>query len=105
MKVQDRVQIVTAAVEDCLPRLRADLPFDLVLADPPYGGGWESRLLSELPWDELLSPGGHFCLEWGTQKSKVDELPGSVPFLVKIREKNYGDSILTTYRREAQAGG
>ena len=43
---------------------------------------------------------GAFLLEWGSLKSQVSELPERVPFLVKIREKNYGDSVLTTYERE-----
>lgn len=78
-------------------------PFDVVLADPPYAGGWEMKLLERLPWDTLLTEGGIFCLEWGKHKSKIDSLPDEMPFLVKIREKNYGDSLLTTYRRKPQA--
>lgn len=74
-------------------------PFDVVLADPPYEGGWEARLLSEMDWQSVLTPGGHFCLEWGTLKSDVSELPEEAGVLVKVREKNYGDSVLTTYQR------
>lgn len=74
-------------------------PFQIILADPPYEDGWELRLLQNLPWAELLSPGGIFCLEWGVQKSQVSELPDSVPGLQKEREKSYGDSMLTSYRR------
>jgi 16S rRNA (guanine966-N2)-methyltransferase len=75
-------------------------PFDVILADPPYAGGWALRLLQELPWPGLLSEGGVFCLEWGVQKG-APELPDQLPHLVKAREKKYGDSMLTTYRREA----
>ncbi|MGZ3709275.1 MAG: RsmD family RNA methyltransferase [Bdellovibrionota bacterium] len=88
-------------VGDCIAEL-ARLPeqsVDLVFADPPYEEGWETRLLGELPWEKLLREGGLFCLEWGVTKSEVSELPESAPFLVKIREKIYGDSVLTTYRR------
>ena len=77
----------------------AEGPFDLVLADPPYEDGWELALLFRLPWDELLAPGGVFCLEWGVQKSRFEGLPEQVPHLAKVREKSYGDSALSTYER------
>jgi 16S rRNA G966 N2-methylase RsmD len=83
------------------PLLHHSAPFDLVLADPPYGGGWEKILLDELPWEQLLVADGYFCLEWGIQKSqdyKASTLPERTPHLVKVREKNYGDSVLSSYR-------
>jgi len=81
-------------------RLAFCFPFDLVLADPPYEEGWEMKLLQEWPWEVGLTPGGLFCLEWGSSKSRVSQLPDRVPFLAKVREKIYGDSVLTTYQRE-----
>lgn len=98
-KVNERVQIIGDSMERVSKRLTGYGPFDLVLADPPYAEGWEMKLLETLPWDQLLTPEGHFVLEWGTQKSQVSELPERPPFLVKVREKNYGDSVLTTYQR------
>jgi 16S rRNA (guanine966-N2)-methyltransferase len=95
--VRDRIRVHCASVDSILPDLKREAPYDLVLADPPYAGGWELKLLENLPWGELLRAGGKFCLEWGVQKSRVAELPESAPFLVKVREKNYGDSVLTTY--------
>ena len=58
-----------------------------------------SVLLEGLDWDAWLVPDGLFCLEWGKVKSAIVELPEKVGSLVKIREKNYGYSVLTTYRR------
>lgn len=98
--VGDRAKVIGDSMERVGKRLGGMGPFDLVLADPPYAADWEMKLLKLLPWNEILAPGGHFCLEWGTQKSKVAELPERVPFLVKVREKNYGDSVLTTYQRD-----
>jgi 16S rRNA (guanine966-N2)-methyltransferase len=72
-------------------------PFDLVLADPPYKDGWELKLVGEFPWDRLLVPGGRLCIEWGRVQSGIETLPDQGHFLVKVREKNYGDSMLTTY--------
>lgn len=99
LQVQERVRIISDSVVNTAKRTRDLAPFDLVLADPPYEAGWEEKLLNDFNWGELLVAEGIFCLEWGAQKSKVDTLPERVPFLVKIREKNYGDSILTTYQR------
>lgn len=109
-----RMVLENAKTLDCLERIRLhsfdvknalgagaklEGPFDIVLADPPYSAGWETRLLEEFPWQSHLALGGLFCLEWGLKKSKVKSLPDETPFLVKIREKTYGDSCLTTYRK------
>jgi 16S rRNA (guanine966-N2)-methyltransferase len=100
LAVADRLEIIGDSVARAGKRLEGYPPFDIVLADPPYAADWELKLLNDFRWNELLAPGGYFCLEWGTQKSQVSELPERVPFLVKVREKNYGDSVLTTYQRE-----
>jgi 16S rRNA (guanine966-N2)-methyltransferase len=97
--VRDRVEVIHKTVEQARTELLKMDPFDIILADPPYAGGWEMKLLETFPWSELLAEGGYFCLEWGAQKSQIDDLPASPPLLVKVREKNYGDSILTTYKR------
>jgi 16S rRNA (guanine966-N2)-methyltransferase len=76
-------------------------PFDLVLADPPYAEGWELQLLERCPWETWLSDAGLFCLEWGALKSRVAELPGRSGFLEKVRERSYGDSMLTTFRKSS----
>lgn len=75
--------------------------FDLILIDPPYAAGWELAILEQAPWEQLLTPGGLICFEWGTKKSQVKELPERVGVLVKVREKIYGESILTTFERES----
>ena len=97
--VEDRVRIFTDTVLNAVKRTYGLAPFDVVLADPPYEAGWELRLLNELDWDKLLAVGGVLCIEWGSQKSQVSELPDTTPFLSKVREKAYGDSMLTTYER------
>ena len=99
LKCEDRVRIIADSVAHTMKRVKEHAPFDLVLADPPYAADWEMKLLETFRWEELLVPDGLFCLEWGTQKSQVDVLPDEVPHLVKVREKDYGDSRLTTYRR------
>jgi 16S rRNA (guanine(966)-N(2))-methyltransferase RsmD len=103
LRVGDRCVVIEASVDQCAARLRGEPPFDLILADPPYEAGWELRLLREWDWAAILKPGGAFVLEWGVQKSQAAELPDAAGPLRKSREKNYGDSVLTTYRNEASA--
>lgn len=99
LKVMERVKVLGDSVEKSARALETLGPFDVIFADPPYAEGWETKLLETFPWEKLLAPDGMFCLEWGMQKSQVKELPDNTPFLVKVREKNYGDSVLTTYQR------
>jgi 16S rRNA (guanine966-N2)-methyltransferase len=97
LKVTEQVQVLVGSVETVLEKLKRLGPFDLVLIDPPYEEGWELKLLNDWPWETLLSKKGHLCLEWGSQKSQVSELPAEVNSMEKVREKHYGDSVLTTY--------
>jgi 16S rRNA (guanine966-N2)-methyltransferase len=99
LAVADRVKVIADSVDRAANRVAE--PFDIVLADPPYSAGWELKLLNEFPWNTLLRPEGVFCLEWGLLKSDIDTLPDETAILVKIREKNYGDSVLTTFQRKA----
>jgi 16S rRNA (guanine966-N2)-methyltransferase len=99
LKVTEQIKIVSASVETTIEKLKLLGPFDLIFADPPYEEGWEIKLLTLWPWESLLSEQGHLCLEWGSLKSQVSELPDDTNSLEKVREKHYGDSVLTTYKR------
>jgi 16S rRNA G966 N2-methylase RsmD len=98
-KVEDRIQIVARDLEQSWPELLRLGPYDIILADPPYEAGWESKLLSLPEWNALLTPGGVFCLEWSPLKAGLEQLPPPPPGLEQIREKAYGDSVLTTFAR------
>jgi 16S rRNA (guanine(966)-N(2))-methyltransferase RsmD len=100
LKAVDRTRVSNSSCDDFLAGYVGE-PFDLVLVDPPYEAGWELKVLEFGRWSELLVPEGLLCLEWGALKSQVTELPDRASCLVKIREKKYGDSRLTTYIREA----
>lgn len=95
--VETQVRICGDRVEAYLRHNMAH-QFDLILADPPYSKGWELTILSETQWKAFLAPGGCFCVEWLPESKNNKELPDNFPFLVKIREKNYGDSVLTSYQ-------
>ena len=99
LEVTDRIQILPRSVETLTEVSSDQKPFDIILADPPYEGDWEHYLLNNLPWARLLKPGGHFCLESGVTKTKAGVLPDEVSGLRKVREKDYGDSRLTTFVR------
>jgi 16S rRNA (guanine(966)-N(2))-methyltransferase RsmD len=95
-----RARLVKEDVFKAESQVRRFGPFDFVFADPPFAEGYEMRLLEDLDWSALLVPGGQFLLEWGAKKSKIEAVPDETTHLEKIREKVYGDSVLTTYRRK-----
>ncbi|MEK6705679.1 MAG: 16S rRNA (guanine(966)-N(2))-methyltransferase RsmD [Bdellovibrionota bacterium] len=98
--VIESITLIGEPVESAIKPMISFGPYDIVLADPPYDMGWESRLLDQIPWDVILVEDGIFCLEWGHfKKGRSSFLPEQTRFLVKIRERLYGDSVLTTYAR------
>ncbi len=99
-KTEGRLKLLAEDVGDALVGAHRFGPYDIVFADPPYAEGWELRLLEDAAWSRLLAPEGLFLLEWGTQKSKIEAVPDHTEHLDKIREKVYGDSVLSTYRRK-----
>lgn len=74
--------------------------FDLIFADPPYGTDWTNELENAEAWEALLDPDGVLVWEWGQQAKKDWKSPPTIGQLVKIREKHYGDTVLTHYARE-----
>jgi 16S rRNA (guanine966-N2)-methyltransferase len=100
LKAEPNVRVLKDDVFKSLPEAARFGPFDFVFADPPYAEGMEMRLLDDVRWPELLAPGGIFLLEWGPLKSKFEAVPDETTHLSKIREKVYGDTTLTTYRKK-----
>lgn len=103
LKVEERTVLLNEDIFAGVKKAERQQPFDIVLADPPYAEGWELKLLKELPWEKLLRPDGWFVLEWGRKKSQIEELPDEVGCLKKTRERIYGESFLTHYRRSSGA--
>lgn len=99
LEVLGRAEIIAEDVGHAWSHVLRHAPYDLIVADPPYAHGWEMKLIQGAPWPELLKVGGYFCLEWGAQKSQIKTLPDTSEHLIKVREKKYGDTILTSYSR------
>ena len=74
-------------------------PFDLILADPPYGVGERSRFLSAMSRHSPLAPGGLLVLE-----SEARRAPRGLPDtagLAHLRRAAYGRSALDFYETAA----
>ena len=102
--VESEIRSISEAFPRALARLETpdSPPFDLILADPPYRQGWEEKILDAFARSPLLAVGGKLFIEWAFEKGKT--LPDRVAFLVKVREKSYGDTVLTTYSRTDHEG-
>ena len=78
-----------------LGRLEAVLAAaDLVLADPPYGGGPAREALLALGVPGRLREGARMVLEHHAK----DELPERCGALARARERRYGETAVSTYQ-------
>lgn len=77
-----------------LRALRAS--FDIVFADPPYAFSDYEALLSGLQTYSLLSPDGVFILEHTRRAAP----PERVETLLRTRQADYGDTVLSFYAWE-----
>lgn len=91
------------AVRRDLSRSFADLfgprRFDLVFADPPYGGVDLERLLRHA--STLLAPAGELALEHPRRAAA----PPAAGELVRVAERRYGDTALAFYHHRAVEEG
>jgi 16S rRNA (guanine966-N2)-methyltransferase len=98
---EERCEIFVKRVEQILPLLEHEPPFDFIFADPPYDRGYEDRLLQEWPWKRLLAEGGRLCLESAWRKEGAYPPPAALEIL---RDERYGDSQLTFYGHREGTG-
>ena len=96
--VTERVRVLGDSVDHSWKSIVPHAPFDLIFADPPYADLWERKIFDLYPWNQILKEGGLFCLEWGREQLKQGDLAERFPFLVKVRQKLYGDSVLTSFQ-------
>jgi len=78
-----------------LARLSASLgAADLVLADPPYGGGPAREVLAALGKPGRLRGGTRVVVEHHAR----DDLPARCGGLERARTRRYGETVVSTYR-------
>ena len=66
---------------------------DLVLADPPYGGGPAREAMRALGLTGCLRAGARLVVEHHAK----DELPERCGDLARARERRYGETVVSTY--------
>lgn len=82
-----------------LGRLGAELAAaDLVLADPPYGGEAARAVLAALGREGVLGAGVRVVMEHHAK----DGLPERSGGLARARERRYGETVVSTYRRAGE---
>jgi 16S rRNA (guanine(966)-N(2))-methyltransferase RsmD len=81
--------------------VRAGEEFDLILADPPYGSGLASRVVTLVDQEPLLPVGGLLVVE----HNRREDLPAPGGRLEFVDRKRYGDTALTFFRGREDAHG
>jgi 16S rRNA (guanine966-N2)-methyltransferase len=97
----DRATVWSFALPRGLARLDAVLArADLVLADPPYGGAEARAVL------EALGEAGRLPdrARVGIEHHQKDVLPVNAGTLVRMRERRYGETVVSLYAMRAVAG-
>ena len=92
----DRARVLRGALPEALGRVTDAAPYDLVFADPPYEFDAFEALLAGC--EPLLDGGGELALEHSSRA----ELPAAAGGLVRHRERRYGESVLSFYRRRME---
>ncbi len=93
---QDRIDIIQGDALKAIKRLSdTKMRFDLVFLDPPYYGDWIKKCLISLDdygilYDYSIIVCEHF---------KKDVVPEEVGSLKMVRQKRYGDTVLTFYEK------
>lgn len=79
-----------------LERLAAEgASFDLIFADPPYELGLAPKTLHSVSRSGVLAPGGFLVVE----HARKEELDSTMENLQLIRQKRYGDTMISFFRR------
>ena len=91
----ERARVWALELPRGLERLRGELGrADLVLADPPYGGGPAREVLEGLGRQGVLKPGARVVLEHHAK----DEVPESGGRLARVGTRRYGETMVSTYQ-------
>jgi 16S rRNA (guanine(966)-N(2))-methyltransferase RsmD len=69
--------------------------FDIIFLDPPYYGDLSKKTLQTLGAYDILAPNGFIIV----QHFKKDILPERIGNLIILRQAEYGDTLLSFYRK------
>ena len=98
LELGERARVWRLRLPGGLGRIGGELgAADLVLADPPYGGT-AAALIPLLGAPGRLKPGARVVIEHHAK----DELPARSGTLSRLRERRYGETVVTTYRSEPE---
>lgn len=101
LSLESDVRVLAQDVGLALAELpREAIVFDLILADPPYSGGWPERLARTPELVDLLAPDGVFVVE----RAKRDSSASSGAGLRWVRTRSYGDTAFDWYDRPSESG-
>ncbi|MCS7030722.1 MAG: RsmD family RNA methyltransferase [Gloeomargarita sp. SKYG116] len=89
---RDNFFVVQGRLPGCLRHLKT--AFDLIYFDPPYASGLYLPVLTGILTYQLLAPEGELAVE----HHQHVPLPDHVQHLVRVRQKTYGDTVLSFYR-------
>ena len=90
---EDRSVVIAGDFTKALSGLREQA--DVFLIDPPYKDGLYEKCLGMIDSLDLLADNGIIIAEHGAR----DKVPDATGSLVKIREKRYGQVMLSIYRK------
>ena len=90
LDLTEQGRVLAAGLGAAVGALKAAAPFDLVLADPPYGKGQVARLLELAAQGWLLAPDGLLIIEHSPR-----EAPGAFGGLEIHDHRRYGQSELS----------
>jgi len=91
-------RILPMEVESALKSLQKDKrKFDIVFLDPPYYRELSKKTLQILGGHDIVAENGLII----TQHFKKDALPDTLGDLHLIRQKEYGDTVLSIYRKSS----
>jgi len=97
LELGDRARVWPLTLPAGLRRMGEELrAADLVLADPPYGGRTAAAALEALGAGGVLKPGARVVIEHHAK----DALPDPAGVLRRVRERSYGETVVSTYRAE-----
>jgi 16S rRNA (guanine966-N2)-methyltransferase len=80
---------------------RDELKFDIIFLDPPYHIGFAKKCLINIDSYDILAPNSLVIVE----HFKKDVLTSQLDTLIPDKERRYGDSIISIYRKIADGEG